>query len=141
MPAMLRPYAALACLCLLVTSCADTGACTEIDCTNEAVVTFPGGLVSGPYTLTLSNGSESESFACNDPDTFTDLPPEVECNSGGFELFDSPFGLRSSVTVTITDADENLLPGPTNVVLQAVETVQPNGPDCEPTCVIRNGRL
>ena len=138
---MLRPLAALACLSLFVPSCAGADACTEVGCTNEAVVTYPTGLVSGPYNLTLRNGSDMETYACNDPQTAADLPPEVDCDAAGFELVDSPYGLRSTVTVTITDADENLIAGPVEVILQAVETVQPNGPDCEPTCFIRNGRL
>ena len=138
---MLRPLAALACLNLFVPSCVSTDACTDVGCSNEAVVTFPTGLVSGPYNLTLRQGSDMETYACNDPQTAADLPPEVECDGGGFELVDSPFGLRSAVTVTITDPDETLIAGPVEVLLQAVDTVQPNGPDCEPTCVIRNGRL
>jgi len=139
---MLRFWLAFACLALGGTSCSDTGAsCTEVGCSNEAVVTFPGGLVSGPYNLTLQNSGGSETYACNDPQTAAELPPEVDCNAGGFELTDSDFGSRSTVTVTLTDADENLIAGPAEVVLQAVETLQPNGPDCDPTCVIRNGRL
>lgn len=138
---MLRPLAALACLCLCVPSCAGADACTEADCNNEAVVTYPAALVSGPYNLTLRNGSEMETFACNDPQTAAELPPEIDCDADGFELVDSPFGLRSTVTVTITDADENLIAGPTEVRLNAVDEVQPNGPDCEPTCIIRNGAL
>ena len=138
---MLRPLAALACLALFVPSCDGTSACSEADCNNEAVVTFPAGLVSGPYNLTLSNGSDTETFACNDPQTAAELPPEIDCNSSGFELTDSDFGLRSTVTITITDPDEELIAGPTEVVLQAVETLTPNGPDCDPTCIIRNGRL
>jgi len=139
---MLRTWLALACLALGGTSCSDTGAsCTEVGCSNEAVVTYPGGLVSGPYNLTLQNSGQSETYACNDPQTAAELPPEVDCNAGGFELADSEFGARSTVTVTITDPDENVIAGPTEVVLQAVETLQPNGPDCEPSCVIRHGRL
>ncbi len=138
---MLRTFAALACLTVIASSCSDTASCTEVDCNNEAVVTYPAGLVSGPYNLTLQTGGDMETYACNDPQTAADLPPEVDCDGAGFELTDSPFGLRSTVTVTLTDPDENLIAGPLEVVLQAVETVQPNGPDCEPTCVIRNGRL
>ncbi len=138
---MLRSFATMACLALFASSCDDSAACTEVDCNNEAVVTYPAGLVSGPYNLTLSVGGDSETYACNDPQTAAELPPEIDCDGAGFELTDSPFGLRSTVMVTITDADENLIAGPTEVVLQAVETVQPNGPDCEPTCVIRNGRV
>ncbi len=138
---MLRP---LLCLALLMTpGCAAGGLeCTEVDCNNEAVVTYPSGLVSGPYSLTLSQGGEMETFACNDPETAADLPAEVtRCDASGFELIDSRFGVRSTVTVTLADPDGNLIAGPTEVVLSAVETLQPNGPDCEPTCIIRNGRF
>ena len=139
---MLRTWLALASLVLGGTSCSDTAAsCTEVGCSNEAVVTYPGGLVAGPYNLTLRNGGQSETYACGDPQTAAELPPEVDCNAGGFELTDSEFGARSTVTVTITDPDEDVIAGPVEVVLQAVETLQPNGPDCEPTCVVRNGRL
>lgn len=139
---MVRTWLALACLALGGISCsAAGGSCTEVGCSNEAVVTYPGGLVSGPYNLTLQNGGGSETYVCNDPQTAAELPPEVDCNGSGFELTDSDFGSRSTVTVTITDLDENVLAGPAEVVLQAVETLQPNGPDCEPTCVVRNGRL
>lgn len=139
---MLRTWLALACLALAGTSCSDTGAsCTEVGCSNEAVVTYPPGLLSGPYNLTLQGSGESETYACGDPQTAAELPPEVDCNAAGFELTDSDFGARSTVTVTITDMDQNEIAGPVEVVLQAVETVQPNGPDCEPTCFVRNGRL
>lgn len=139
---MLRLAATLTCLLLCSSSCAGgDGTCTDAGCANEAVVTYPAGLVSGPYTLTLRNGGDTETYACNDPQTAADLPADITCNASGFELVDSPFGIRSTVTVTITDDEENLIAGPTEVVLQAVETVQPNGPDCEPTCFIRNGRL
>jgi hypothetical protein len=139
---MLRLAAALSCALLCASSCsASGGGCTEIDCNNEAVVTYPAGLVSGPYSLTLRNGSDMETFACNDPQTAAELPPEIRCNASGFELTDSPLGARSTVTVTIVDDEDNLVVGPVEVILQAVETVTPNGPDCEPTCFVRNGRL
>lgn len=140
---MLRTWFALACIVLSGASCSDAGggSCTEVGCTNEAVVTFPGGLVSGPYNLTLQNGGQSETYGCNDPQTAAELPAEVDCNGAGFELTNSDFGVRSTVTVTITDVDENPIAGPIEVVLEAVETVQPNGPDCDPTCFVRNGRL
>ncbi len=126
----------------MLPACAADLECTEVGCSNEAVVTFPSGLVRGPFTLTLSQGSEMESYACNDPQTAAELPPEVvRCDAAGFELIDSSFAARSSVTVTLADPDGNLIAGPTEVVLSSVETLQPNGPDCEPTCIIRNGRL
>ncbi len=137
---MLRLLAA-ASVSLLLVSCDDSAACTEVGCENEAVVTLPAGLVAGPYELTLSNGSDSETYICNDQTRAPENPEGVSCDAAGFELIGSVFAARSSVFVTIVDEAGDVLVERNEVTLQAVETVQPNGPDCEPTCVVRNGRL
>ncbi|MEM6292962.1 MAG: hypothetical protein AAGA54_16930 [Myxococcota bacterium] len=132
---------AVASVSLLLVSCDDTTACTEVGCENEAVVTFPAGLITGPYELTLSNGSQMETYICNDQSRAPENPEGVSCDAAGFELVGSVFAARSSVFVTIISETGDALLERREVTLQAVETVQPNGPDCEPTCVVRNGRV
>lgn len=121
--------------------CGGDNACTLVGCDNEAVVTFPAGIVSGPYMLLLNNGSDQAEYGCVDPSIAAENPQGVTCNETGFQLVGTPFAARSSVSVTLATVDGDVIAGPIDVTLQAIETVQPNGPDCEPTCVIRNGRL
>ncbi len=136
---MIRRVCAL--VAALLPGCGDSESCTEIDCDDEAVVTYPTGLVEGAYELTLSNGGTTETFFCNDPERTPENPPGISCDQNGFTLDGSDFAARSSVTVTIVDENEDVVVERSEVTLQAIETLQPNGPGCDPTCVIRNGRL
>ena len=129
------------CLALGLSSC-DGGesACTELDCVNTAIVTLPAGLVSGPYELTLSNGSDMDTFFCSDPQQAGQNPEGVVCDGARISI-EGPFAARSSVSVSMVDANGDTIISRQDVTLESIETVQPNGPDCDPTCVTRSGRI
>ena len=121
-----------------------SGACTEIGCDHEAIVTFPAALVSGPYDLVLRTDTETATARCADPSApeTAENPEGLSCDLSGFTLTGHPLANARSVFVTIVRVeDDETLVDDTEVRLDAVGMEQPNGPDCEPTCFIRNGQL
>jgi hypothetical protein len=130
---------------LSLVQCATSSECTEVDCNDEAVVTYPAGLVSGAYDLILASEGAMLGARCLDPTApeTMDNPSGVSCDAMGFELTgDEALANRRTVQVTIIDvmSGETLAEG-VEVILNAVDEDQPNGPGCPPTCYIRNGRL
>lgn len=135
LPVMLSVTAALSC---------SSSDCTELDCDHEAVVTFPAGLVSGPYNLTLSTGGASQTARCNDPTApeTNDNPEGLRCDLAGFTLEGHSFANERTLRVTIDNvADSMILAEDVEVRLEAVEELYPNGEDCDPICFVRNGQL
>lgn len=129
---------------LAMVQCSADGECTELDCDNQAVVTFPAGLVSGAYDLIIASEGRMIGARCLDPSApeTGDNPPGLTCDANGYELIDDSLANSRSVMVTIIDVDSgDPLVEQSEVILNAVGEEQPNGPDCPPTCYIRNGRL
>jgi len=136
---------ATALLLLVPSSCTGSGvgACTEIGCESRATVTY-NTTITGKYLLRLSAGGGVD-VRCNDASIEAENnPPWITCTGNGFEILGDE-AISSSVTVSITllegDMDElarnevvALTTGPNGVL-------QPNGPDCEPTCFERSGSI
>ena len=125
-------------------SCDSGQSCTEVGCDHEAVVTYPSGLLSAAYELTLSfPGVPPISARCADPGApeLADNPEGLTCDLSGFSLV-GELAVHRDVIVQITDTEtgEELVAG-TEVRLEAVDELTPNGPDCPPTCFVRNGQL
>ncbi|MCA9707066.1 MAG: hypothetical protein KDK70_14525 [Myxococcales bacterium] len=124
------------------TGCSDTASCTEIGCESEAVVTFPAGVVTGPFDLVIEGSGMSVTLRCSDPGApeTADNPPGIRCDAQGFSIEGHPLADEREVAVAIipTDGSEQIQ----GVVrMDAVEEITPNGPDCPPVCVVRNGQL
>jgi hypothetical protein len=125
-------------------ACAGDGACTEIGCEDEATVLFPLGLVDGAYDLVVTGDGGTITARCNDPDApeAEQNPPELECDSRGFTLVGHDLARTNDLLVTVTrvatgeDVVDNAA-----VLLATLETHQPNGPDCPPTCFVREGSV
>lgn len=118
--------------------------CTEAGCEHEAIVTYPPGLVSGPYDLVLQGDTETLMARCNDPSApeAEQNPPELTCDSNGFTLIGGPLANERSVRLTLIDVQsEEARVADIEVFLDAVDEVYPNGPDCPPVCYIRNGQV
>jgi hypothetical protein len=133
-------------LAWLVPGCTGGGAaCTEIACESEAIVTFPAGLVSGAFDLVLEGEGETATARCLDPSApeTADNPPGLTCNAQGFTLEGHPLANERELYVTVIPYVDGEPDEPVSeaVRLDAVEEITPNGPDCPPLCVIRNGQL
>lgn len=126
-------------------ACGGETACTELDCQSEAIVTFPPSLfAAGPtaYDLVLEGDTQTVTARCLDlgaPEA-AENPEGLRCDAQGFSLVGHPLANERElvVTVLILETDE-MISEP--VRLEAIEEVTPNGPDCPPLCVIRNGQL
>ena len=122
----------------------DSQSCTEAGCDHMATVTLPAGAVSGAYDLLLEfEGMDTVSARCSDsaaPET-ADNPDGIACDGSTFTLEGTEAAART-VFVTITDPDSGdaIVPR-TEVRLEAVDELRPNGPDCPPVCFVRNGDL
>lgn len=137
-------FAASAAMSTVLGCGAGSGACTEIGCEHEAVVTFPPALVDGPYDLVLRGEAETATARCADPGApeTADNPAGLSCDLSGFTLTGHPLANVRAVFVTVVRVeDDETLVDDVEVRLDAVGMEQPNGPDCEPVCFIRNGQL
>lgn len=123
-------------------ACGGETACTQIGCESEAIVTFPPNLVMGPYDLVLEGETETATARCLDPSApeTADNPPGLTCDAQGFSLVGHPLANEREVVVTIVVLETGETTSEA-VRLEAVEEVTPNGPDCPPLCVIRNGQV
>lgn len=131
-------------LAWLLGGCTESSDCTALDCVSEAIVTFPAGLVTGPYDLVLEGEGQSATARCNDSAADTlDNPEGLRCDAQGFTLEGHPLANEREVVVTVIPEIEGEPGEPVTeaVRLEAIEEVTPNGPDCLPLCVIRNGQL
>lgn len=137
-------FAASAAMSTVLGCGAGSGACTEVGCEHEAVVTFPPALVEGPYDLVLRGEAETATARCADPGApeTADNPAGLTCDLSGFTLTGHPLANVRSVFVTVVRVEDGeMLVDDVEVRLDAVGMEQPNGPDCEPVCFIRNGQL
>ncbi len=141
-PRLPRLGAFLVAIAVLVPSCDSSSECTEIGCVSEATVTFPPNFVSGAYDLVLQSGTEMATARCLDPGApeTAENPEGLTCDAGGFRLEGHPLASAREVVVTViaVGAEEGVSEA---VRLDAIEEVTPNGPDCPPLCVIRNGQV
>lgn len=122
-----------------------SGECTEIGCESVATVTYDGS-VSGGYLLMVQAGGMSGMAECNAPPSPDAIePPEwLSCDASSFEMVGAAADDNSVlVTIVLMDPDETVLIGNADVALPADpdNLIQPNGPDCEPTCFERRGTL
>lgn len=119
----------------IAASCDGVGtACTEIGCDDGITLTVSpaSGLIAGVYSVSVSGTGESTSCsltvdnAAQVTDTTCDL---IDNTAGSFTvvLHSSP----ETLTITI-DRDGTEL-GKEDIT-PSYTTVQPNGPECEPTC-------
>lgn len=125
------------------TGCA-AESCTELACNDESVVSFPPQLVDGAYDLVLVSDLGTLSARCSDPGAAeaADNPPELRCDGGGFELDGHILASARELTVTVTQvSDGSVVADAVLVTLGVAEENTPNGPDCPPTCYVRNGQL
>jgi len=145
-PALLGRAVLVMSLVGLVPSCTSGGTdCTDIGCESEAIVTFPPSLVSGAYDLVLEGEGETATARCLDPSApeTADNPEGLTCNAQGFTLEGHPLANERELVVTIIPSVDGEPGDPVSesVRLDAVEEITPNGPDCPPLCVVRNGQL
>jgi hypothetical protein len=119
--------------------------CTQAGCESEAVVTFPAGLVSGAYDLVLEGEGETATARCLDPSApeTADNPEGIDCDAQGFTIMGHPLANERELVVTVIPYVNGEPGDPVSetVRLDAVEEITPNGPDCGPVCVIRNGQV
>lgn len=129
-----------------VASCASSTACTQASCESMATVTYGSGLfpgpIAGPYDLVLEGEGDTATARCLDPSApeTADNPEGLTCDGQGFVLDAHPLAIERELTVTIVllETDESITE---TVRLDAIEEITPNGPDCPPICVIRNGNI
>lgn len=134
----------LALACVGGSACAGSEACTELGCTSTVRVDYDAP-ISEPYLLYVTVGERDDMIRCNDDGSLEsqDNPDWIDCDPRGFE-YEGEEANENSVLITIQllDADETVLVGNELVNLPASEDlIQPNGPDCDPTCVERRGQV
>jgi hypothetical protein len=121
--------------------CLGSGACTEADCSSVIEVSYGSQVVNEPYELTIDPNGGKISVICLGEPTDEPQPPEwLRCDANGFTITGSEADLLTSITVTVVPvATEEAVIANEFVSLLTDEVLQPNGPDCEPTCYTRNG--
>jgi hypothetical protein len=127
-----------------ILACDGIGTCTEVGCEHRAAVSFPPGTATGPFDLHVGDGIDMVSARCNDPEAEQDTEEtsSLSCDSSGFTLTGHPLANARSLRVTVVDVHTGDAPiANAEVVLDVVDTLQPNGPNCEPTCFVRNGQI
>jgi hypothetical protein len=139
----MRHWALPLLLSVAAASCSPSD-CTDLDCEHEAIVTFPAGLVDGPYNLTLQADNATQSARCNDPTApeTNDNPVGLRCDLAGFTLTDNDFANERTLLVSLQKVEgDEVVATDVEVRLEAVEELYPNGEDCDPVCFVRNGQL
>lgn len=117
---------------LTASGCSELEGCTEIGCSNDLnlqLVDGQGDPVSG-MVGTVQVGATTYDINCPDPA----LSRDIFCEAGRIRISnisDPP----TSITVALSAGDLQY----NGVVMVAVKTSQPNGPECEPTC--KNGEV
>ncbi len=128
---------------LLFAGCVDD-ACSEITCGDRSVVTFPPGLIEGPYDLVITGPATTLQARCLQPAApeAAENSPELKCDASSFEVTVEPGLSVRELGVTIIDVDSEVtLVAAVTVPVDAVDEETPNGPDCPPICFVRNGAL
>lgn len=131
-----------AALTLALASGCTYGACTEVACESELSVDYGNIVVNEPYALTLVLGGETISVTClsDNPDD-EPVPEFLDCDAGGFEITgERADNTTVSVAVVPLSTGEAVIPNAL-VTLTVQEVLQPNGPDCDPTCYRRTGSV
>lgn len=121
----------------LVAGCGGNKACTEIGCSDGATVRLEGSLPDGTYTLELADPSEKP-FTClfivegSSVDPAEDCAMSVAWIDGAIEATANGIAPEELV-VALTGPDGTALID--TVINPTYDTFQPNGEDCEPTCM------
>jgi hypothetical protein len=114
--------------------------CTLIGCDSRLEVDFGDVVVNEPYSLTINPRGQPVTVTClaDDPDA-EPLPEWLECDAGGFVITgENAENTTISVAVVPLSTGEAAIPNAL-VTLTVQETLEPNGPDCEPVCYVRSG--
>ncbi len=121
-------------------ACADD-TCTEIGCENSTEISFPAGLVDGPYDLTITAEVGMLTARCLDasaPEADAN-PPELKCDRQGFTITGGDFAQMRELGVVVVDVDTQEMLVASSVDANVVDELAPNGPDCPEICYVRNG--
>jgi len=117
-------------------------ACTEVDCNSILSIDY-GAVIDEPYALTLDLGAETVDVVClADGPNPEPLPDWLECDAAGFTITGAKADTTTAIGVTaITLADEQAIVPNVLVQTTVMEILEPNGPNCDPKCVVRNGAV
>jgi hypothetical protein len=123
--------------------CVDSGVCTQIGCSSVAEVSYGSRVIDGAYQLTIDPHGGTISVICQGEPEDEPQPPEwLECDANGFTITGTEADLLTAVSVTVVSlATEEPVIANELVFLSTDEVLQPNGPDCEPTCYTRSGEV
>lgn len=139
-----RRLAALS-LIMLASSgaCVDTGACSLVGCDSVAEVSYGSSVVNEPYTLIIDpNGAKISAICLGEPGDEPQPPEWLRCDAGGFTITGSEADLLTAISVTVVPVStEEAVIANELVILTTDEVLQPNGPDCDPTCYTRSGAV
>lgn len=129
-------------LSLAASSGCGSTACTEIGCESSVAVDYGDVVVNEPYSLTINPGGQTVSVICLSDNPDDEPPPEwLSCDEDGFEITgERAENTTLSVAVVPLSTGEAVIPNAL-VTLTVDEALQPNGPDCEPTCYRRVGSV
>ncbi len=100
--------------------------------------------VSVPYDIVVNVGEFTYSARCNDPDALetTKNSQAFTCQRGGLGFTLEAEHLVTAYFLTVNmqavNGDDEL-PQHVTVDLTVAEHLQPNGPNCDPTCYSRTG--
>lgn len=121
--------------------CGDSGVCTEIGCSSVVEVSYGSRVVNEPYQLIIDpNGGNISAICLGEPEDEPQPPEWLNCDASGFTITGSEADLLTAVSVTVVPvATEEAVIANELVFLATDEAMQPNGPDCEPTCYARSG--
>lgn len=144
-----RRLTALGSLVLLFTGssggCVGAEACTEIGCESVAEVSYGSRVVNEPYELTIDPNGPKMTVTClgdpdlAEPDAAPEPPEWLRCDASGFTITGSEADLLTAISVTVVPiATEEPVIANELLFLSTDEVLQPNGPDCEPTCYTRS---
>ncbi|GEM_PF-1522019 len=112
------------------------------DCESTLTIQFPERLV-GAYFLDLKFAGERRTALCNSPDDLEteNNPVDLTCDSTSFTLHGEIVDLSNQITVSIVEDSNPIdLAGRQQIDLDTT-TIAPNGPECDPICFVRTGRL
>lgn len=142
----MREFAFAAVLASLVASLASCGGteCSLVGCMDQAIVSLPPDLIEGPYDLVVESEHGTLVSRCLQaaPPEGPENSPSLSCDATQFEIEESDVASSRELRVTITDvATGEVLAEAVDVTMEVAMEIQPNGPDCEPTCYERNGQL
>ena len=114
--------------------------CTLIGCESSLEVDYGSVVVNEPYELRINPDGMNVVVVCLDDAADAEpLPEWLECDANGFRIT-GELAENTTITVGVTPVSTGEAVGPNAVVpLTVAETLEPNGPDCEPVCYVRTG--